>query len=343
MASWSGKGLSGGAVAGGVAAVAVIIVSYFGLQRFQTDGEVPEANTATPEEVAQPISGGEEAPAAESAGTSVIEESAAEEQTSVTESEVESGAAPEEMAEDAPAATLPTAEETVVAALPETPPEDAPETSAAPPASTAPESEDLVEAPEATSAEPEPVAEAPAPEAAPAPPAPTFDVVRVDPEGGTLVAGTGLEGATVTVMIDGTKVAETTTANGGKFVALFDITPSDQPKILTLMMTLPDGRVLPSEQSVIVAPRPVVVAEADPNVAPEPEAEFAAATGADTDESGASEIASATPSEGTPAPDGSAGEATAETMAAVSDAQPATAATAATSEGTQRAPVPSNW
>ena len=120
---------------------------------------------------------------------------------------------------------------------------------------------------------PEPAVAAPEPEpkAEVAPVPPRFDVVRVDPGGSALVAGQGEATAEVSIRIDGSEVAEARTDASGKFVALFDVDPSDAPQIVTLVMTLEDGEKIGSEETIILAPRPALVAEVEP--APEAEEE----------------------------------------------------------------------
>lgn len=105
---------------------------------------------------------------------------------------------------------------------------------------------------------PEPQA-APEPEAPPVA-APAFDVVRVAEDGGALVAGSALAGSAVVLRVDGTPVAETSADNAGQFVSLFALAPSDAVQVMTLEMVLADGRVIASEDRVVLAPRPEVVA-----------------------------------------------------------------------------------
>ncbi|MHC0054960.1 LysM peptidoglycan-binding domain-containing protein [Actibacterium sp. D379-3] len=124
-------------------------------------------------------------------------------------------------------------------------------------------------APEAV---PEPGASAAAaPEAVPVvaervPAPPTFDVVRVEPLGGALVAGSAAPEAQVVVLIDGAQVAQARADNGGKFAALFDVAPSPQPRVVSLEMELADGARIASEVTVILAPvaGPDEVAAGDP-------------------------------------------------------------------------------
>ncbi|WP_412554533.1 LysM peptidoglycan-binding domain-containing protein [Shimia sp. MIT1388] len=130
----------------------------------------------------------------------------------------------------------------------------------------------------APSAEPEPkeepVAAAPAPvEEEPAPTiVPSFDLVRVDAEGNTVVAGAAAPGAMLGILLDGAEVALAPVDTAGKFAAILAIEPSEAPRVLSLIERRADGDV-PSDATVIVAPV-VAVAEAvvTPEVAEEPAA-----------------------------------------------------------------------
>jgi len=133
------------------------------------------------------------------------------------------------------------------------------------------------EAEEVAEAEPaaEPVAE---PEAAPevveAPVGPSFDVVRIDPQGAAVIAGNATPGADVILLADGVEVGRARADLTGKFVALFDMPPSDAPRSLSAQMRVEGGEAVASAGTVLIAPvRPVVVAEVEPEVAPEAEIE----------------------------------------------------------------------
>jgi LysM repeat protein len=116
---------------------------------------------------------------------------------------------------------------------------------------------------------------------------PEFDTVRVAPDGATVVAGRAAAGASVSVIVDGASIAEAVADGGGAFVSLFDLAPSDTPRVLSLQATGADGATLTSRAEVIVAPfaapEPVAVAStegsaatsedgAEPQVAGEPAA-----------------------------------------------------------------------
>ena len=100
-------------------------------------------------------------------------------------------------------------------------------------------------------------APAPEPESAPAAAAPTpepprFDVVRIEGDGASLVAGRAAPSADVTVLLDGLEQAGAVADSQGRFVALFDIAPGDAPRVLTLAMATGDGQVVASAESVVV-------------------------------------------------------------------------------------------
>ncbi|WP_010138828.1 LysM peptidoglycan-binding domain-containing protein [Oceanicola sp. S124] len=147
-------------------------------------------------------------------------------------------------------------------------------------------------APEMTPAAPVSAAEtqsagAPSTETAPAETAPTetpailpeppsFDVVRVEPDGTTLVAGKAAPEWSVTVLLDGSRLDGAEAGEDGRFVAFLDLGTSDEPRVLTLLMTDPSGATeITSEEQVILAPSPTV-AEAPAQVASLAAAENAA-------------------------------------------------------------------
>ena len=91
---------------------------------------------------------------------------------------------------------------------------------------------------------------------------PAFDLVRVEPGGLALVAGTGEPGGLVEVLVDGDAAADTTVGRDGTFVTFIDIPGGGEAKLLTLRLTLGEA-VLMSAEDVVLAPRAPVVATAD--------------------------------------------------------------------------------
>lgn len=102
------------------------------------------------------------------------------------------------------------------------------------------------------------------PDSTPAAVVPSFDVVRVDPDGNTLIAGRGLSGQDVAVLIDGTEIARAQIDASGSFVSLFTLEPSSVARVVSLLQGSGAAQVASSE-TVILAPveTPVVVAEAE--------------------------------------------------------------------------------
>ena len=92
---------------------------------------------------------------------------------------------------------------------------------------------------------------------------PAFDIVRVEPNGSTLIAGSGALGAEIVVLLDSAPVAKASTDHAGKFAVFLDVPPSQEARVLALLQRL-NGEETPSEATVILAPTPVVVAEATP-------------------------------------------------------------------------------
>jgi len=103
---------------------------------------------------------------------------------------------------------------------------------------------------------------------APAPMVPTFDVVRVDEDGNALVAGHIEPGQSVTVNVDGVEVATASADSSGNFVAMFTLSTSDAPRVMTLSVPGASGEVIASGDSVIVAPAPTPAPATTPTPVP---------------------------------------------------------------------------
>jgi len=94
-----------------------------------------------------------------------------------------------------------------------------------------------------------------------------FDIVRVEPDGETVIAGRAGANSTITLFLDDTKVGEATADGGGSFVALLSLGAADVPRVLTLLEVFSDGAQAFADQSVILAPSPkVLVAEVEATV-----------------------------------------------------------------------------
>lgn len=113
--------------------------------------------------------------------------------------------------------------------------------------------------------------------------APAVDVVRIDPDGSGLIAGSAPQGSEVTSYVDDSLLETVSADGGGKFAMFVDLGPSDQPRLLTLAARR-DGQETWAEDSLIIAPTPKPqppMAEATPEPAPEPAPQPAADTPAD--------------------------------------------------------------
>lgn len=175
-------------------------------------------------------------------------------------------------------------------------------------------------APEATEAA-EATPEETTPEAAPVlPDAPSFDVVRIEADGTTLVAGQAVSGSDVDILLNEAVIHTAQPGSDGKFAAFLSIETSDQPRVMALLLRLGDVSVRSTDQ-VIIAPAPTVVAEATEAATPEALVETAAAQ---TAEAATAETPVETPVE-TPA-ENTAAEAPAE-AAPVATAEAAETAT----------------
>ncbi len=122
-----------------------------------------------------------------------------------------------------------------------------------------------------------------------APPPPIFDVVRIDAQGAALVAGIAPAGTDVDILLDGVAIYRAATGGDGRFVALFDVPPSEHPRSLQLSAVVRDAGPILSEQTVLVAPFGAVTPVAVADVAPElPSSNISRATSAIAAPEGAS-------------------------------------------------------
>ncbi len=152
---------------------------------------------------------------------------------------------------------------------------------------------------------------------APSVPAPKFDVVRVAPDGSSVIAGLAQPGEEVTILLDGKEVARATADPQGNFVSLLTVPPSDTARVVTLSVPGEGNAVVASDDSIILAP---VTSSMQPQVAtntlqqaatPEmPEQDTAAPATAGNVGETAAEATANTPSEGVQTPAGDASEPT---------------------------------
>lgn len=254
-----------GMVLGGAAAVAAVVFGLYASGKlFPTTAPQDDASPA-PTAAAVPAP----EPASGSSDTSALAQ--------------DSATAPVEAAPDGQGgeATVPVVEETAVAPEPEVVADGSGDAPEAEESAEAEEPDSGTDAPQAeavetgttaveetTAAEPESAeaapatdnAAAPAPEA-PAAVAPSFDIVRVAPDGQTLVAGVAPGAQEVFVLLDGVEVGSAVVDGSGKFVAFLDLPASSQPRVISLVSQTTDGRIDSADQ-VILAPS-VQVAQAE--------------------------------------------------------------------------------
>lgn len=96
----------------------------------------------------------------------------------------------------------------------------------------------------------------------PAPAPPTFDEVRREEDGTTVIAGRAAPGALVRILQNGTEIATATADTAGQFATLAFIPPDGKGHVLSLLQML-QGQEVASMDQIILAPLspPVVVAE----------------------------------------------------------------------------------
>lgn len=97
-----------------------------------------------------------------------------------------------------------------------------------------------------------PPPETPAPAPAPAPQGPAFDVVRIDPQGNTVIAGRAAPDSTVVILDDGQEIGRVTADGRGEWVFLPDQPLPPGSRELTLSSVGPDGTETPSEEVVVL-------------------------------------------------------------------------------------------
>ena len=94
---------------------------------------------------------------------------------------------------------------------------------------------------------------------------PTFDVVRVDRSGSSVIAGRAAPGSTVEILADGKHVAEVVADKNGEWVVVTEAPLDSGNQELSLIARKPDGEKKVSKQTVVVmvperpGKRPVVV------------------------------------------------------------------------------------
>lgn len=94
---------------------------------------------------------------------------------------------------------------------------------------------------------------------------PTFDVVRIEADGASVIAGNAPAGAAVNILLNGAEVGKTTADANGKFVALLTLPTSTEAQVLSLSVQDAAGQLVSSQDQVIVAQatKPAIVAQAN--------------------------------------------------------------------------------
>lgn len=178
-----------------------------------------------------------------------------------------------------------------------------PDSDAAEPSSSEAQVADTPDAPEPASAEPQPDTAAPEAEtveaepapvegtaeateeetASPEPVPPAFDIVRVAPDGQTLVAGRAPGAREIIILVDGAEAGRAEADGAGKFVAFLDLPESAAPRVVSLLSEGDLGRIESTDQvilapmvSVAEAPAPATPSEAEPEAENAPPVEVAA-------------------------------------------------------------------
>ena len=92
---------------------------------------------------------------------------------------------------------------------------------------------------------------------------PKLETVRIDDDGTALVAGMAYPGSILEILVDEEVVESITLGQDGNFAVLFDIELKDRPQVISIRSI--DGEtVLVSDETMIVAPKNIELAQADP-------------------------------------------------------------------------------
>ena len=83
---------------------------------------------------------------------------------------------------------------------------------------------------------------------------PSFDLVRVDKAGATVVAGKAAPNTDVEIILNGVIVGQATADETGAFVALLDLEPSDVPRELELVQKQTSGDDIASVDKILIMP-----------------------------------------------------------------------------------------
>lgn len=83
---------------------------------------------------------------------------------------------------------------------------------------------------------------------------PSFDLVRVDPAGNTVIAGRAEPSSTIEIILDEKVIGTAEADAAGAFTSLLSVDPSGSARVLSLATTDDNGAALGSAESVIIAP-----------------------------------------------------------------------------------------
>ena len=92
---------------------------------------------------------------------------------------------------------------------------------------------------------------------------PKLETVRIDDDGTALVAGMAYPGSILEILVDEEVVESITLGQDGNFAVLFDIELKDRPQVISIR-SIDDETVLVSDETMIVAPKIIELAQADP-------------------------------------------------------------------------------
>lgn len=107
--------------------------------------------------------------------------------------------------------------------------------------------------PQKTESKPVPVVTNTVPDVVDSPARPVLDLLRVDAQGGAIVAGTAKPGATVRIRLGDETLQSVRADANGSFVALLDLPTSTAPRPLVLE-GIEGGKAVPSAETVLVMP-----------------------------------------------------------------------------------------
>ncbi len=82
---------------------------------------------------------------------------------------------------------------------------------------------------------------------------PTFDVVRVDPTGSAVIAGTAEPYSKVVILSNGEDIGEAIAGSSGEFVAIIQVPDNEQGQTLELETEV-DGQLLFSDETILILP-----------------------------------------------------------------------------------------